>query len=517
VSKTFQELIQIRRDKLASLQEHGSAYPNAFKTGHSIGWFIEHFKDLSQDENDHWNELDTKGGSYCLAGRIKLHRVMGKTSFAQIADSTGMVQLYLRRENESGDGGVPADQYNPFKKFDLGDIVGAVGVPYRTNKGELSLRVREVRLLTKSLRPLPDKHAGLADQETCYRQRYLDLMVNPASMQVFLNRSRIVREIRSFMENNEFIEVETPMMHSIPGGANARPFITHHNTLDMQLYLRIAPELYLKRLIVGGMRRVFEINRNFRNEGLSPRHNPEFTMMEFYQSFADYRDLMELTETLLQGLSVAIHGDTSFDYQGQTLSFKAPFQELTMKEAVLKHYDLDLWGVPLSENDLATDEAAAAWWKELLIHGMDQEFENEIQTAGKLVAFLFEECAEDKLIQPTFITEFPIEISPLARRNDDNPEIADRFELFIAGQEIANGFSELNDPDDQADRFRAQVEAKEGGDNEAMHFDADYITALEYGMPPTAGEGIGIDRLAAILLDCSNIRDVILFPQMRPK
>jgi lysyl-tRNA synthetase class 2 len=368
-------------------------------------------------------------------------------------------------------------------------------------------------MLTKSLLPLPDKHHGLTDQEARYRQRYIDLMTNPASMNVFKMRSKIVSKIRSYMELNSFTEVETPMMHPIPGGASAKPFITHHNALDIGLYLRIAPELYLKRLIVGGFTKVFEINRNFRNEGLSPRHNPEFTMMEFYWAYADYNDLMDFTEKLLADVASVVAQDIIFD--GVKIDLSKKFDRMTMREAVLLHYDEK--EVALTQEALSNDEEAVRWWQSLVAHGMDESCKSDVSSAGELTAFLFEEYVEHKLVQPTFITEFPIEISPLARRNNHNPAVADRFELFIARQEIANGFSELNDPDDQEQRFRDQVDAMSRGDEEAMHYDADYIKALQYGMAPTAGEGIGIDRLVTILLNQSNIRDVLLFPQMKPK
>lgn len=510
MSKTYEELLGARRAKLEALRQTGNVFPNDFRVTGSISLFNEMFSPLNKEK------LEEVSAVWSIGGRIKLHRVMGKTSFAHISDEGHSLQLYLKQEKEGGDGGVPQDQYTAFKKYDLGDIVGVTGVPYRTNKGELSLKVYSIRLLTKSLLPLPDKHHGLTDQEACWRQRYIDLMVNDDSMKSFQRRSQIVKSIRHFMEDESFTEVETPMMHPIPGGASARPFVTHHNTLDMDLYLRIAPELYLKRLIVGGFNRVYEVNRNFRNEGLSPRHNPEFSMMEFYAAYWDYTDLISFTKTLLVYLAETLYDSPLVPFGASTLDF-GNTHTMTMKEAVLQHYDYSYWKVHLSEEDLASDEAAAAWWKNLVTHGMSKDFENEIKTAGELIAHLFEECVEGDLIQPTFITHFPVEISPLARRNDNDPRFTDRFELFIAGQEIANGFSELNDPDDQAARFKAQVAALESGDKEAMHYDADYITALQYGMPPTAGEGIGIDRLVAILLNKANIRDVILFPQMRPK
>jgi len=525
MSKTFEELVQNRRNKLESLRETGSAFPNDFKVNRTIGWFNQCFAKDARETLDSWELAHERckhpeDRRIALAGRIKLHRVMGKITFAHIGDHSGSVQIYLKRETEEGDGGVPREQYNPFKKYDLGDIVGVEGFPYRTNKGELSLRVKTVRLLTKSLLPMPDKHHGLGDQEVRYRQRYLDLMTNEDSMQIFKQRSAIVSSIRRFMESTGFTEVETPMMHPIPGGANAKPFITHHNALNMGLYLRIAPELYLKRLIVGGFTKVFEINRNFRNEGISPKHNPEFTMMEFYQAYADYEELMIHTECLLSTVATEVLGTTEFEYQGQQISFEAPFRRVAMKDTVL---DANFWIVKEDEFSLNTDESARKTFVEAVRRGGWEGWENDAagfvanKSCGEIIALLFEQTVEETLIQPTFITDFPIDVSPLARRTDGSPNVADRFELFIAGQEIANGFSELNDPDDQADRFKAQVDAMSHGDDEAMHYDSDYITALQYGMPPTAGEGIGIDRLAAIMLNKSNIKDVILFPHMRPK
>lgn len=506
--KTLQELINVRRSKLDAARDRGNAYPNQFVPSMQINQFVDTYEQFGK------RYLDTVGDAiqHSLAGRIKLHRVMGKTSFCQIGDHTGVVQLYLRKQNNPEEVGVPEDQYNLFKKFDLGDIIFASGVPYRTNKGELSLRVTEVRLLSKCLRPLPDKHHGLSDQETRYRQRYLDLMVNHESVNIFAQRSKLVRHIRNTMEREGFLEVETPMMHSIPGGATARPFITHHNALDTDLYLRVAPELHLKRLIVGGFTKVFELNRNFRNEGLSPRHNPEFTMMEFYSAYWTHEDLMDFIDGLLGTLASLVSG-YRVQYGDRELDF-THVRRMTMEEAVIKY--------ALKEDASAAEsyETLCTWWDEnypRYNRSPEAEPEKRPTTKGGIIARLFEEFAETNLQDPTFITNFPVEISPLARRNDDNPAIADRFELFIAGQEIANGFSELNDPDDQAARFKAQVAARDAGDKEAMYYDEDYITALEYGMPPTAGAGIGIDRLVMILLNQTNIRDVVLFPQMRPQ
>ncbi len=389
--------------------------------------------------------------------------------------------------------------------WDLGDIIGVTGVLHRSNKGDLYVHMQTQQLLTKALRPMPDKHKGLQDTETCYRQRYLDLMSNIDTQKRFKIRFALLKAMRDFFEQERFLEVETPMMHVIPGGATARPFVTHHNSLDMSLFLRIAPELYLKRLVVGGFDRVFEINRSFRNEGLSTRHNPEFTMLEFYQAYADYQDLMDLTERLFQTVFQKVLGQTDIQYQGEQLDFGKPFTRLSLKEAVLAH-------LPDFVSDDWTNLAALANLAKTL--GVDAQ---PHWLPGHYHMALFEHLVEQQLRQPTFITEFPIEVSPLARRSDSNPDVADRFELYIGGREIANGFSELNDPDDQAARFHEQVQAKESGDDEAMHFDHDYITALEYGLPPTAGEGIGIDRLVMLMTDSASIRDVILFPHMRPK
>ena len=502
MSQVYQDLVKARRDKLEAFRGQGSnGYPNTFTPNTTIASLKQTY-----DADEPWpqDSLATVKHTWCIAGRIKLHRVMGKTSFAQISDQGGIVQLYLRRSNEEGDGGVPREEYNAFKKFDLGDIIGVEGTLYRTNKGEFSIRVSNVSLLTKSLRPLPDKHHGLVDQEARYRQRYLDLMVNEDSMRIFKRRSQITTDIRVFMANEGFTEVETPIMHPIPGGATAKPFITHHNAQDMQLYLRVAPELYLKRLVVGGFTKVFELNRSFRNEGMRPRHNPEFTMMEFYWAYADYKHLMVLIEKMLKILAASMNSP---------VMGSVPFCRMTMEEAVVKYVLKGDAAVAESYDSLCT------WWDENYPRYTPEyveAIEQRPPTKGGIIARLFEERVEDRLQEPTFITQFPVEISPLARRNDSDPTVTDRFELFIKGQEIANGFSELNDPDDQAARFKEQVAAREGGDDEAMYYDADYIEALEYGMPPTAGAGIGIDRLTMLLLEKNNIRDVILFPLMRP-
>ena len=517
MTQTYEALLNARRAKLEEARNAGIAYPNNFKTNITIEQINNSFLRFSKEELDDWSSRQK--GPLRVAGRLKFQRIMGKLSFAHIADEGGKIQLYLSPEKDGV--GLPPEQYEAFKNFDLGDIIAVEGLLCKTKKGELSVRASSVQVLAKSLLPLPDKHHGLVDREIRSRQRYLDLIVNPESMKTFRTRSQIVSFIRKFMERENYLEVETPMMHPIPGGANARPFITHHNTLNMELFLRIAPELYLKRLIVGGFKKVFEINRNFRNEGLSPRHNPEFTMMEFYWAYADYTDLIVLVTDLLKDCVLELTGGSHFKIQfgDNQLDFQT-FDQLTMVEAVQKYV--------LKENSAAAEsyESLRAYWNDHIwdsrYEQLDDGLENtgpEMQipkTYGEAIAKLFEEYVEHQLIQPTFITQFPIEISPLARKNDKDPRFADRFELFIAGQEIANGFSELNDPDDQSERFKAQSQLKNGGDNEAMHFDSDYINALQYGMPPTAGAGIGIDRLVAIFLNKDNIRDVILFPHMRP-
>ena len=428
-----------------------------------------------------------------------LKRVMGKASFAHIQDSSAQIQLFVTRDE------LPEGFYNEqFKKWDIGDIIGAVGTLFKTNVGELSIRISDIKLLTKSLRPLPEKFHGLSDQEIRYRQRYVDLITNEQARNTFKRRSQIVSYIRNFFNDIDFIEVETPMLQTIPGGATAKPFETHHNALDIGMYLRIAPELYLKRLVVGGMDKVFEINRNFRNEGLSTRHNPEFTMIEFYQAYATYHDLMDLTEQLLRGIALDVCGNTTIHYQGDDFDFSKSFDRISVFDSILQY------NPTLTADDLNEDNAKKTA-ENLNIQVKDN------WGLGKIQIEIFEATVEEKLMQPTFITEYPTEVSPLARRNDDNPFITDRFELFIGGREIANGFSELNDAEDQAARFKAQVAEKDAGDDEAMHYDADYIRALEYGMPPTAGEGIGIDRLVMLFTDSPSIRDVLLFPHMRPE
>lgn len=492
-TSTESQLIAQRRVKLDALHEAGQAYPNDFRRDSLAGELHERFKDASADE------LAERNIRVLVAGRMMTQRVQGKTSFANIKDMSGQIQLFVKRDE------LPDGIYADFKKWDLGDIVGAGGVMFRTQRGELSVMVDHIRLITKSLRPLPEKFHGLTDQEARYRHRYLDLIMNDKSRDVFATRSKIIESIREFLHKRQFLEVETPMMQIIPGGAAARPFITHHNALDMQLYLRVAPELYLKRLVVGGMEKVFEINRNFRNEGLSTRHNPEFTMLEFYEAYADYKDLMRLTEAMIEHLVDEVVGSTTVAYQGEALDFSTPFKCLSLKQSIVDMND-GVTGGDLDDIDRARKlaERFAVPLKDT--YGL-----------GKIQTEIFEKTVESRLIQPTFIIEYPAEVSPLARRSDADPFVTDRFEFFAAGREIANGFSELNDPDDQAARFRAQVEAMAAGDDEAMHYDADYIQALEHGMPPTAGEGIGIDRLVMLLTDSASIRDVLLFPHMRPR
>ncbi|MDH5353654.1 MAG: lysine--tRNA ligase [Gammaproteobacteria bacterium] len=485
--------IALRREKLALLRERGQAYPNDFERSDFAQDLIDQYSDLNRQQ------LEEQAVAVSFAGRMMFQRVMGKASFAHMKDMSGTMQVFVQR-NAIGE-----DAYDAFKHSDIGDIYGVKGVLFKTKTDELTVKVSELTLLTKSLRPLPEKFHGLTDQEQKYRQRYIDLIMNEDSRRVFKIRTRTISFIRQYLIDAGFIEVETPMMQVIPGGAAARPFITHHNALDMDLYLRIAPELYLKRLVVGGIEQVFEINRNFRNEGLSTRHNPEFTMLEFYQAYADYEDLMNLTEDMVRQLATAVVGTTTIDYQGNQFDLGKPFDRMTVAEAVMK-YNPDLDASKLEDTDYCRSIA----------EGMHLKTEQS-WGAGKLLIEIFEETAEDKLMQPTFITAYPTEVSPLSRRNDENPFVTDRFEFFVGGRELANGFSELNDPEDQAERFQHQVSEKESGDDEAMHYDADYVRALEYGMPPTAGEGIGIDRLVMLLTNSPSIRDVILFPHMRPE
>ena len=482
---------QQRREKLTALRKKGNPFPNDFRRDAFVRDLLDKYADDVQGLQDRTIRVK-------VAGRLMSRRVMGKASFAHIEDVGGRMQLFLQRDN------LPENVYNEeFKKYDIGDIVAAEGELFHTKTGELTVRVVQIRLLTKALRPLPEKFHGLTDAETRYRQRYVDLIMNQQTRSVFRTRAAIIQCIREFMVERSFLEVETPMMHPIPGGAVARPFRTHHNALNKEFYLRIAPELYLKRLVVGGFERVFEINRNFRNEGISTKHNPEFTMMELYQAYADYHDLINFTETMLRRVCQTVTGDTIIEYQGTHLDFSRPFQRFTLLESIL-HFNPEI-----SDHQLTDLDAVTALAKSLNI---------EIKPGfgiGRIQMEIFEKRVEEKLISPTFITAYPVEVSPLSRRNDEQPELSDRFEFFVAGKEIANGFSELNDAEDQARRFRQQVEEMEAGDQEAMHYDADYIRALEYGLPPTAGEGIGIDRLVMILTDSPSIRDVVLFPHMR--
>ncbi len=492
------QLIAERRDKLKAIRQQqadgkGPAFPNDFKPAdRAADLFAAHAGQTAEG-------LLEQGSMASVAGRMMLKRVMGKASFATLQDSTGRIQIYVKGED------IGLDLYEHFKHWDLGDIVAAEGRIFKTKTGELSIHATSVRLLTKSLRPMPDKFHGINDQEVKYRQRYVDLMTDDEARQRFIARSRAVSSIREFMVSHQFLEVETPMLHPIPGGANAKPFITHHNALDQEMFLRIAPELYLKRLIVGGFERVFEINRNFRNEGISVRHNPEFTMMEFYAAYWDYQDLMTFTESLIRHAAVQATGSTELSYAGRAVDLAKPFERLTIREAILKYTE--------AGEQVDSREWLMAALKKL---GLTEE-KNKLSTrslAGLQVMY-FEETVEEKLWQPTFICEHPVEISPLARASDKHPEVTERFELYITGREFGNGFSELNDAEEQAARFQSQVAAKDSGDDEAMFYDHDFVRALEYGMPPTGGCGIGIDRLMMLLTDSPSIRDVILFPALR--
>ncbi|MGO2880770.1 MAG: lysine--tRNA ligase [Halomonas sp.] len=487
-------LIAERRAKLTARRELAaeqgkSAFPNDFRRDSLT---VELQERLGEKEKA---ELETLDHHASVAGRIMRQR----GPFIVIQDVAGQIQLYVDKK------GLPADVLDDIKSWDIGDIVAARGPVHKSGKGDLYVMMVDAQLLTKSLRPLPDKFHGLTDQEARYRQRYVDLIMNPQSRKAFETRAAVISSMRRFFETRGFMEVETPMLQAIPGGATARPFVTHHNALDMDMYLRIAPELYLKRLVVGGFEKVFEINRNFRNEGLSTRHNPEFTMVEFYWAYADYNDLMDMTEAMLRTAAEEVLGTTTLEYQGASYDFGQPFKRLTLKQSILDHGD------GITDADLDSLEAARVTAQALGIKVKDSWGLGKVQTE------IFEEVAEHKLDQPTFITEYPAEVSPLARRNDANPFVTDRFEFFVGGREIANGFSELNDAEDQAERFRAQAAEKDAGDLEAMYYDADYVRALEYGMPPTAGEGIGIDRLVMLFTDSASIRDVLLFPAMRPE
>ena len=485
------QIVAERRAKLARLRAEGPAFPNDFRRRDLAG-------DLARAHGAKTKEaLEAEKPAACVAGRMLLKRVMGKASFATLQDMSGRIQVYVNNDVTG------AEAHEAFKHWDLGDILGVEGTLFKTNKGELTIQAAKLRLLSKSLRPLPEKFHGLTDMEQRYRQRYVDLIVNPESRRAFEIRSKLVQAMREFFVARGYLEVETPMMHAIPGGAAARPFRTHHNALDMDLYLRIAPELYLKRLVVGGLEKVFEINRNFRNEGISTRHNPEFTMLEFYEAYQDYGYLMDLTEELLRECARNVLGTTSLTYQGAPVDLGKKFDRLTMAPAIAKYNP----EYPLAEL------AKPAYLKSALARFGTEVFPTD--GVGLLQLKLFEATTEEKLVDPTFIVAHPVDVSPLARANDADPTVTDRFELFITGREIANGFSELNDPEDQAARFAAQAKAKEAGDEEAMYYDADYIRALEYGLPPTAGEGIGIDRLVMLFTDSPSIRDVILFPQLK--
>jgi lysyl-tRNA synthetase class 2 len=488
-------LIAERRSKLAALRGQGIAFPNDARRADFAGDLQGDYADVEQ-----WTAeaLEATGRRVAIAGRLLAKRVMGKAAFATVQDMSGRIQLFLQST-------ALGETYDAFKGWDIGDIVAAEGMVTRTRTGELSVKVDALRLLVKSLRPLPDKFHGLADVEQRYRQRYVDLIVNPEARDVFVARSRIVSAMRRWLDARRFLEVETPMMHYIVGGATAKPFTTHHNALDLDLFLRVAPELYLKRLTVGGLERVYEINRNFRNEGVSTRHNPEFTMLELYEAYATYIEVMDLTEGMIRDVALEAMGKTLFEWDGNSIDVAPAFRRWKLEEAVRE------LNPEISVADCRDRDALAAHCARLGVY---------VKSGygwGKLLLEIFEKTVETGLIQPTFITHYPVEVSPLARESDVEPGITDRFELFIGGKELANGFSELNDPEDQAARFRAQVEAKDGGDDEAMHFDADYIRALEVGLPPTGGLGVGIDRLVMLLTGSSSIRDVLLFPYMRPE
>lgn len=486
------DLILQRRAKLDALRKKGIAYPNTFRRDSLSGDLRNQYKEASKEE------LEEKSIEVTVAGRIMLQRIMGKASFITIQDMEGQIQAYIRSND------LPEGQYEDFKTWDLGDIVGVSGKLFLTKTGELTVHADSIEMLTKSLRPLPEKHSGLVDTEQRYRKRYLDLITNPDSLDIFKKRSQIVSSIRDFFIKNNYLEVETPMMHSVLGGAAAKPFTTHHNALDMDLYLRIAPELYLKRLVVGGLEKVFEINRNFRNEGLSTKHNPEFTMLEYYSAYADFNDQMAFIEDLFKTLTEQVLGSSKIDQNGVSYDFSQPFKKISLKDAV--------------SEKLSVDSSSLDGRDFLLEIGKRYKLENlDNMSDGKILFELFEELVEGDLIQPTFITGYPKDVSPLSRSSDVNSLEVDRFELFIGGKEIANGFSELNDPEDQAERFRMQVDQKTAGDEEAMEYDSDYIEALEYGLPPCAGVGIGIDRLVMLLTGAQSIRDVLLFPQMKPK
>ena len=491
--KDENRLIVERRNKLDTIRKNEEAYPNSFRRDALAGQLHQTFG--AHDDT----ALKRDDIKVAVSGRMMVKRIMGKASFIKLQDRSGLIQIRVERDS------LKEGIYQNFKKWDVGDIVGVKGLLFRTQTGELTVKASRIFLLTKSLRPLPEKWHGLSDQELRYRQRYVDLIINDSSRDVFYKRSQIVSYIRSFLDSADFLEVETPMLQAMPGGANARPFKSHHNALDMELYLRIAPELNLKRLIVGGFDRVYEINRNFRNEGVSTQHNPEFTMMEAYRAYADFNDWMDMTETMFCGIAESVCGNTFVEYLDKSLDFGKKFERITIEEAI-KKYNLDFEATKIRDVNYLNNYC----------HKIGIETKKN-SGAGKLQMEIFDATCESNLISPTFVTHYPTEISPLSRKNDNDPFVVDRFELFIAGREIANGFSELNDPEDQADRFRAQVQNAEAGDDEAMSYDHDYIRALEYGMPPTAGIGIGIDRLVMLMTNSPSIRDVLLFPHMRPE
>jgi len=486
-------LIAERRRKLDAIRVERQAFPNDFRKDAQAEELQGAYGDWDPER------FDREPVRVTVAGRMMAKRVMGKASFVRLQDASGSIQLFLARD------ALPEGVYQEFKTWDIGDIVGAAGTMFKTRTGELSVRVEELRLLTKSLRPLPEKYHGLTDTETRYRQRYVDLVMNEDSRRVFETRTRMISFIRDYLDARGFREVETPMMQTLPGGANARPFVTHHNALGIDMYLRVAPELFLKRLVVGGMERVYEINRNFRNEGLSTRHNPEFTMLELYHAYADYRDMMDLTEDLIRMMAKSLLGGTRLEYQGEEIDLEPQFERLSMEDAIRRHAPGLDGGRLRDESYLRTE-----------LRNLGAEPDGDAG-AGRLQTDLFEQVAEAQLRQPVFVTAFPAEVSPLARQNDGDPFVTDRFELFACGREIANGFSELNDPEEQAARFNAQLERKSQGDEEAMFYDADYIRALEYGMPPTGGLGVGVDRLVMLFTDSPSIRDVLLFPHLRPE
>ncbi len=485
------QIVSLRREKLTQLRQDGIAFPNDFRRDAFAQDLHEKYDALEKADLDP-QEIPVK-----IAGRMMLKRAMGKASFATVQDMTGQIQLYINNQ------GVGEEAHDDFKHWDMGDILGAEGTLFKTNHGELTVRVNKIRLLSKSLRPLPEKHLGLTDQEQKYRQRYVDLITNAESRDTFIKRSNAIQAVRQYMVDRRYLEVETPMMHTIPGGATAKPFTTHHNALDMELFLRIAPELYLKRLVVGGMERVFEINRSFRNEGISTRHNPEFTMMEFYEAYSDYEHMMQMAEGVIRHAAQTVCGGLNISYNGKEVDLASPFERLTILGAIQKY------NPQYQDDDLANVD-----WLKSEIKKLGGSLPVNAGLGGLQLA-LFEECAESLLWNPTFIVDYPVEVSPLARASDVKEGLTERFELFVVGRELANGYSELNDPEDQAARFMAQVEQKDAGDDEAMHFDADYVRAMEYGLAPTGGCGIGLDRLVMLLTDSASIRDVILFPQMR--